>query len=384
MMVAVPTKFNSQFLLQDCPKDICHSINISICSNSWMTCKSNRTVQTSCSSENYCSNVVEKVRYIIYHNGSEGIKNIEVHLQLINASNSFNQEFEVLYKWIGLNQSLIFERSGNPGYIEGKPIFVGTQISNKTGDVEVKYVSFNKTYQYLTLPMADNSGMCSRVERYPIKFLENIKLKCSILVKSSNFTKSTCIKLQNRTFEALTKFMMFKEFDTINFDRQFVSKSGNVSDNSTESWAKIFFEKVPQNVITAQTMETEIKCSGLVTSVVFDIVHSLISKPGTSKNHVILGVGVTFSPEVDLKWSKCTGKNCQEVLQLDLLSFVSFHDVSRPTRYHIAGGPNLDISLPYDFFYPFLSHSKSSATKLNHEIIYSICIILYTVILRYL
>ena len=368
-IVALPTKFSSQFLLQNCPPNICHSINYSICTDSWKFCKKNKTVNGLCSG-NVCYNVAKKVRYIIYHNGSEGIKNIEVHFQLANVSNIFKQEFEVQYSWIGINQSLIFERSGNPGYIAGKPIFVGTEMSNKTGDIEVKYVVFNKTYQHLTLPIADKNGMCSEVERYPVRFLEDIKLKCSINVKSNNFSTSACIKLQNQTFESIVNFMMFKNFEKINFDRQFVSKSGNVSDNSTDSWAKIFFEKIPQNVITAQIIENEIQCSGLVTSVAFDIIHSLISKPGTNKNHVILGVGVTFSQEVDLKWSKCIGKNCQENLQLDLVSFVSFHDVSRPTRYHIAGGPNLDISLPYDFFYPFLSHSKSSASTISCKIIY--------------
>jgi tectonic-1/3 len=323
---------------------------------------------------------VKKIKYVIHHNGSDGIKDIDVHFQVANVSNIFKQEFEVHYKWANLNESLILERSGNPGYVAGKPIFIGIQILNKTNDMEVKYIAFNKTYKYLTLPIADKSGICNENERYTVKFLENIKLKCSIVVKSSNFSTSACIKLQNRTFEALTSFVMSKNIgEKINFDRQFISKSGNISDNNTESWTKIFFEKLPQNVITAQIMENEIQCSGLVTSVIFDIVHSLISKPGVNKNHVILGLGITFSQEVDLKWPKCFGKNCIDILQLDFVSFVSFHDISRPTRYYIAGGPNLDISLPYDFFYPFLSHSRSNGTTLNYKLIYHVCITLYLI-----
>ncbi|XP_016838374.1 tectonic-3 [Nasonia vitripennis] len=379
-IVALPLKFNSQFLLQNCPNNICRAINVSYCSDSWTHCKKNITVQSYCTEKSVCYNIVKKMRYMIYHNGSEGIQNIEVQIQLANISDSFKQEFEIFYKWIGLNQSLVFERSGNPGYIAGKPILIGTQTVNKTGDVEVKYVIFNKTHQHLTLPMADRTGMCSEVESYPVKFLEDLKLKCSIVVKSNNFSTSACIKLQNRTFESIVNFMMFKNFEKVNFERQFVSKSGNISDNGTESWAKIFFEKIPQNVITAQITENEVQCSGLVTSVVFDIVHSLISKPGTNKNHVILGVGITFSQEVDLKWPKCTGKNCQEVLQLDLVSYVAFHDVSRPTRYHIAGGPNLDISLPYDFFYPFLSHSNSIAPIQNCITIHHIFIMIFIIL----
>ncbi|XP_011497165.1 PREDICTED: tectonic-3-like [Ceratosolen solmsi marchali] len=368
-IIATPSKFNSQYIVQDCPKAVCQSINVFICSGSLIVCNANETVKTTCS-ENICYNAVKKIVYVIQHNGSEGIKSIDVHFRLANVSNSFKQEFEVRYKWINANESLIIERSGNPGYIAGKPIFVGTQLLNKTNDMEIKYIAFNKIYKYLTLPMAYKSGICSETERYPVKFLENIKLKCSIVVETSNFSTSTCVKLQNRTIEALTSFMTFKNFEQTNFDRQFVSKSGNISDNNTKSWTKIFFEKSPQNIISARITESEIQCSGLVTSVIFDIVHSLISKPGSDKNHVILGVQVAFSQGVDLKWPKCIGKNCTDILQLDVVSFVSFHDVSKPTRYHIAGGPNLDISLPYDFFYPFLSHSRSNGTTLKFKLIH--------------
>ncbi|XP_014210190.1 tectonic-3 [Copidosoma floridanum] len=360
-VVALPSKFNTQYLSQDCPNNVCRSTNVFYCSESFKLCKTNMTFKGFCR-ENVCNNVVKKVRYTFYHSGSDGIQHIEAHVHLANVSADFKQDFQVLYKWFGLNNSFIFERSGNPGYIEGKPIFVGTQMENKTDDTVVKYIVFNTTHPHLTLPMADRNGVCNEVKRYSVKFLENVKLKCSITVKTSNFSTTTCIKLQNRTFETLVNFMMMKNFDKINLNRQFISKSGNATDSNIDSWAKMFFEKIPQNVITAQIINNEIQCSGLVTSVAFDIVHSLISKPGTNNNHVILGIGVTFSQEVDLKWTKCTSynsKNCIDTLQLDLVNYASFHDVSKPTRYYIAGGPNLDISLPYDFFYPFLSQSKS-------------------------
>lgn len=366
-----------QYLIKDCPENVCRPVNIFYCSESWTICK-NVTVKGFCS-DNFCYNVVKRVRYIIYHNGSDGIKNIDVQFQLSNVTKSFKQEFEVSYKWFGLNQSLIFERSGNPGYVVGKPIFIGTEVNNSTEE-DSSYIAFNKTHPHLTLPIADKSGMCSEVERYSVGFLEDIKLKCSIEVKVKNFSHSACVKLQNRTFETLIDFMEFNNFEKEDFDRQFVSKFGNVSDNSTSNWTKIFFGEIPQNIITALTIDDEIHCSGLVTSVLFNVVHSLITKPGAKNNHVILGAGVTFSKGVELKWPKCVGKNCEETLRLELVSFVSFHDVSRPARYLIATGPNIDISLPYDFFYPFLSRSKSDAPELNHSI--KFYIILY-IILNY-
>ncbi|KAJ8682994.1 hypothetical protein QAD02_018786 [Eretmocerus hayati] len=360
-VLASPSKFNSQYLLQDCPKSVCLSVNMSICSESWTKCQNNKTVRSLCG-ENSCYNVVKKVRYIIYHNGSEGLKNIEVYLQLTNVSSTFKQEFEVNYKWSGLNQSKVFERSGNPGYSPGKYIFVGDEVVNKTSDTEIRSVLLNTSHPYLTLPSTDKSGVCKKIDRYPIRFLEDTKLKCSISIETTNFSTSDCIKLHNRTYEML---MGAQNFADINFDK-YVSRSGNVSNNHTDFWVRIY-GKIPQNVISSKIVENEIHCSGLVTSVVFNIVHSRITKPGVKKNHMIVGVGITFSQSTDLKWPKCTGKNCRDVLQVNIVSFVSFHDVSKPVRYHIAGGPNLDISLPYDFFYPFISHHSKSVGSISYQ-----------------
>lgn len=330
-----------------------------------MLCKNNLTIRGFCS-DVFCYNVAKRIRYIIYHNGSDGIKNIDVQFQLANVTKSFKQEFEVSFKWFSLNQSLILERSGNPGYIAGKPIFIGTEINNSTG--EASYVFFNRSRQHLTLPMADKSGKCSEVKRHSVGFLEDIKLKCSIEIKLKNFSRSACVMLQNRTYETLIDFMMLNNFDKDDLDRQFISKFGNVSENNTNSWTKILFDEIPQNILTAQTNDDQIQCSGLVTTIMFNVVHGLIMKPGSKNNHVILGVGVTFSQGVDLKWSKCVGKNCEETLRSELVTFVSFHDVSRPARYLIAGGPNLDISLPYDFYFPFVKHSRSGAVELRNSI----------------
>lgn len=368
-IVALPMKFNQQYLSQDCPTDTCRVLNVFYCNDFFESCKTtNVTIKGTCIGE-ACVNVVKKIRYIIYHVGNDGIKNINVYIQLTNVTGNFKQEFQIFYKWYESNDNNTFERSGNPGYIEGKPIFVGTMITNKIEEAIVKNVIFNKSNPYFTLPMANEIGYCDDINRYTIKFLEDVKLKCRVAVETSNFSTTTCIKLQNRTFETLINFMSSKDFDKINLNKQYVSKSGNVTNNETEDWAKMFFEKIPQNVITAQTTNNELRCSGLVNSVAFDVVHSLISKPGTNNNYNILGIGVTFSQDVDLKWTKCFLKNCTDELILDLISYVSFHDVSKPTRYHIAGGPNLDISLPYDFFYPFVSQSKGSTFLLSKEIV---------------
>lgn len=346
---------------------MCRSINTYFCSESWLLCKTNITVRGYCS-DVFCYNVAKRVRYIIYHSGSDGIKNIDVQFQLANVSKSFKQEFEVIFKWFGLNQSLVLERSGNPGYIAGKPVIIGTELNNSTDDGTGGYVIFNQTHHYLTLPIADKSGKCSEVERYSVEFLEDIKLKCSVEVKVKNFSTTACIKLQNRTFETLINFMIINEFEKEDFERQYISKHGNFSDNGTSSWTKIFFNEIPQYIITAQSTEDEIMCSGLVTSVLFNIVHSLITKPDSKNNHAILGVGVKFSRTVDVKWPKCVGKNCEEVLSLDLVSFVSFHDVSKPTKYILAGGPNLDISLPYDFFFPFMNNPQLNASASSRSV----------------
>lgn len=294
-----------------------------------------------------------------------------------NVSQQFYQSFEVSYEWNDRNEKTIFDRSGNPGYIRGKPLIIGTIKTNKSNNVEFHYVSFNKTKSFLTLPLGQQNRECSQINRYIVAFGEDIKVKCSLTLNTTNFTTTTCIELHNKTLH----FLMEDTLLNVTQADQYlihISKLGNFTNNDTSTWVKILLDRVPQHVITGQILNGWIRCSGLVTSIKYDILYSVLSKPESLTNYDILGVGVTFSEETDLSWPKCINKNCTDVLQIDITSFVTFHDVSKPSRYYFAGGPNLDLTLPYDFFYPFLSNGDIRI-KPSISLIYIVGIVSYAI-----
>ena len=287
-----------------------------------------------------------------------GISDVKVYFKEANVSDKFYQKFEIIYEWVNDDKVKIFKRSGNPGYNLGNPIFVGTSVTNRSYNVETKNMVLNKENIYLTLPMSKEGGECSEVERYVVNFGENVKLKCKLKFKTKYFSSSTCRELQNRTFELLlTKYLL--NFTDIASNKMQISKSGSIPNNNTSNWVEVLFNRLPVNLVKGKIVEDKILCSGLTTSMRIDIVHSILSSPEFVDNHVILGAGITFANSTDISWPKCKTVNCIDNLDMEIVSYVSFHDASRPARIYFASGPNLDISLPYDFFYPFLSNSNT-------------------------
>lgn len=311
------------------------------------------------------------LKYIISHNGSVGVRSVDAYFNMGNVSHAFYQYFEVQYDWVDLNKTKAFARSGNPGYVTGKPIIVGASRANGSDEI-----LFNRTDGFLTLPMAERSGECDRIDRHIVAFGEDIKLRCSVKLPTKNFTSLSCAKLQNLTMHFLIKESLL---NTTQHRDAYVSKLGNFTSKNTADWSRIVFDRIPQNIVTARTIGKRILCSGLITSVHLDILYSILPKPKTVTSYKILGLGVTFGKEEDISWPKCTSKNCTNVLYIDILSYVNFHDISEPSKYYFVGGPNLDITLPYDFFYPFLNSGSTKMNVSNMPVVLIICIVLHRI-----
>lgn len=370
-IVVSPHLLNETYIQLDqiCPKNVCLTLNSYYCKHYWKTC-SNNIILGSCSNGT-CYNIVTGVKYLIVHNGSMGINNIDVYFNIGNVSQNFYQQFIVTYEWAELDKEKSFSLSGNPGYIIGKPLIIGTLKINKTNNIETKYINFNKTDSFLTLPIATKTGECNKINRYALAFGENIKLKCSVSVHTNNFSTASCIELQNLIMHFLLKDTLFN-VTQINQYNIYVAKLGNFSNNDTTNWTKILLDRMPQNIIVGSFINNRLYCSDLITSIHLNILYSALTKPETLKNYKIIGISITFSTGSNISWSKCTSEKCIDVLKIDVVSYVTFHDISKPSKYYFVGGPNLDITLPYDFFYPFLNNSTCIKSSLLINIILSI------------
>ncbi|KAL6252148.1 hypothetical protein P5V15_015127 [Pogonomyrmex californicus] len=343
--------FNNTFTTkQTCRDNTCLPIRTHYCLKSFSVC--NRTRVSGFCMNSTCTNIVKGLKYIIGHNGSAGIHSIDAYFNIGNAFYAFYQYFEIEYYWIDSNKTKVFARSGNPGYMMGKPIIIGISHANASNDI-----LFNRTNGFLTLPLAGKNGECDKINRHTIIFGEDIRLACSVKLFIENFTTTSCAELQNLTMRLLLKDFFLNMNQYYN---SYVSKLGNFSSKNVDDWLQIVFDRIPRNIVTAHTIGKQILCSGLITSMHLNILYSILSKPKTSlTNYEILSVGITFNTEEDVSWPKCTLRNCTDILHINVISYVNFYDISKPFTYHFAGGSNLDITLPYDFFYPFLNGSKN-------------------------
>lgn len=359
---------------------LCAPIESNYCLETWNNCKKNQTNSTLCTNGK-CINAIKSVRYVIKHNGTMGITDIQLYFHEANVTEKFYQKFEVIFEWANDNENKSFKRSGNPGYIAGNPIFIGTLMTNNSINIGLKNINFDKNDKYLTLPIAKAEGKCDESNKYTVNFGENIKLKCKLNLKPKYFSSSTCAELQNKIFHLLLKKSLHNLTD-ISGNKLYISKSGNIFDRNSSNWVEIFINQIPKSMANGRIYEEKIWCSGLTTAMRIDVVHSILSKPEFIDNHVILGVGITFANSTVITWPKCKTINCIDNLDVDIINYVSFHDASKPSKIYFASGPNLDISLPYDFFYPFLSNSKATIHSNNFYIIYLLITIIKYEIIR--
>ncbi|XP_008555137.1 tectonic-1 isoform X2 [Microplitis demolitor] len=347
---------------QSCPKNICIPIETTYCLKAWSMCNTTSQLKPSCANGT-CNNIVKQIRYTITHNGTMGIKSIKLYIVLGNFSDNYYQHFEVKYEWAGFYDDDIIYTSGNPGYITSKPIVIGTLMKSTSKNIVTEFIFLNKTNYQLTVPLGDNiNNYCSEENRYTIKFNEDLKSKCLISFETNNLTVDTCNEIHKKIIAMYFKETLINVTSIENY-KLYASKSGNVTNNNVTNWNQILLNKLPQQVITGQKINDKISCWNLISSIHIDILYSSLPKPDDdTPYHKIVGVAITLD-ERNITLSKCLTINCTNIIDHEINSFVKFYDVSIPDSYYFAGGPNLDISLPYDFFYPFMS--GSSSYKLN-------------------
>ncbi|KAK6623633.1 hypothetical protein RUM43_009485 [Polyplax serrata] len=271
-----------------------------------------------------CQNSVSKIQYHIWHNGSEGIKKFEAFVWLRSGfedlEGNFLQTTEVKFFWepSGLKT---FSRSGNPGYLTGKPILSARKVfmdNGTTGKMATMVVSV-KGLNVLGSEM----GICSSEKRIPINFRENSHSSCSLKLSKDNFGKEKCIELQ----KYILKLLIGEEVANITNDEyfnKFAAVFGNPKLEDTNDWVQVLIDLVPLTSIQVNFKfgYNTLVCRNIITDLIIDIAYS--------------NVGSYQNPQSKI---------------LDLTES-AINDFAKPL--------SLDIKLPHDFFYPFFSASSGS------------------------
>ncbi|KAF6111813.1 tectonic family member 3 [Phyllostomus discolor] len=200
--------------------------------------------------------------------------------------------------------SLPAPRSGNPGYIFGKPLLA------LTGDVS----------HSMTLLQSQGDGTCS-VRRPEVQFGVNAMSGCRLRLK-----KMGCSHLQQETYQTLHGRPR----------PEHVAIFGNADPAQKGEWTRI----LSRNCSVSATHC--VSCCAIPVSLEIQVLWAYIGLQSNPQAHVS---GARFLYQCQsIKDSKVT-----EVALTTIVTFVDITQKPEPPR----GQPRIDWKLPFDFFFPF-------------------------------
>ena len=257
-----------------------------------------------------CRNSLEAVTLRIGFNGTEGIRFVLADL-LYTAKTSGPVRFEMTFHSLAdrpVNQPLRM-KSGNPGYLKGKPIVAAKLNSSSAEGTFKSLLLFPRTTK-------------SRLIRFGEDSYQTVKMD-GVVVKNRTEWCSNWRKL------------VLDSFWGPEFDEMRLGAFGNVELNET-GWLPI------------EIQHSDLECLGSVINSDLVIIYTKSGSYDQPQNK-LLGAGLQLRSQED-------GPYCMEATKcsLQLSQTVSFVLTDSPTVTVLPQPPRWKIQLPRDFFYPFL------------------------------
>ncbi|XP_045710180.1 tectonic-3 [Phyllostomus hastatus] len=269
---------------------------------------------------NTCQNVVSQVTYEIETNGTFGIQKVSVGFGQANLTvepgASLQQHFIIRFRASqSTAASLRAPRSGNPGYIVGKPFLA------LTGDVS----------HSMTLLQSQGDGTCS-VRRHEVQFGVNAMSGCKLRLK-----KMGCRHLQQEMYQTLHGRPR----------PEHVAIFGNADPAQKGEWTRI----LSRNCSVSATHCAS--CCVIPVSLEIQVLWAYVGLQSNPQAHVS---GTRFLYQ-------CQSIKDSKVTEVPLTTIVTFVDITQkpePPR----GQPRIDWKLPFDFFFPFkVAFSKGAHSQ---------------------
>ncbi|XP_070288716.1 tectonic-3 isoform X1 [Myotis yumanensis] len=269
---------------------------------------------------NTCQNAVSQVIYEIETNGTFGIQKVSVSFGQTNLTvepgASLQQQFIIRFRAFQSTATpLPGPRSGNPGYIAGKPLLA------LTGDIS----------HSVTLLQSQGDGTCS-VRRHKVQFGVNAMSGCKLRLK-----KVDCNHLQQEMYQTLHGRPR----------PEHVAIFGNADPAQKAEWTPI----LSRNCSVSATGCTS--CCIIPVSLEIQVLWAYIGLQSNPQAHVS---GARFLYQ-------CQSIKDPQVTEMSLTTTVTFVDITQkpePPR----GQPRTDWKLPFDFFFPFkVAFSKGANSQ---------------------
>ncbi|XP_045600338.2 tectonic-1 [Procambarus clarkii] len=303
-----------------------------------------------------CENVALSIHYIFLHNGTEGIFQVQAKVYLTNVANTmtyYKQSFHVKYIWASVKDETAFKRSGHPGYIIGKPILLGKLVDNVTEEGEMKEAIYLDTNprQWLTVLAPGKEGKCN--SRSQVTFGIEMRTGCIVQVKQDDLKR--CKVLQNYFIDLLLGPILRDP------SKLRIGTFGDSSINNAADWIPILIPEEPRSGPFSSHVFGKRKCSDIILSLHIEIAYSLqgaLANPQAKVVGIVLHYGEPQSIDFSCASLVCQNAQMKNSIQVvELISSVSFVEVTLPPQPAYSKPPALDAKLPYNFFYPFLPSS---------------------------
>ncbi|XP_033638805.1 tectonic-1-like [Asterias rubens] len=291
-----------------------------------------------------CDNVVLEVAYTITQNGSGLIETADVQLVLgsiLPGVLLFNQKFSTAF--VKMGESGTFPRSGNPGYVVGKPLLAGNLVRQVVDGITRSSIELSSDpNNWLTVIKSNAIGTCETNPdiRTPVTFGEDMRSGCMIRVTYSD-TADSCSVIQSAALNALNGVM-----------REYVATFGNSDVENVGDWVPIIVE----DIVGGPSSTIEGTCNNMVMGVHIEVIYANVGSLANPQPK-ILGVRYNYAESRTLRY-KCSGAFCQTgpdtlLQQFEVVSSVSFIDASTGPAVILAEDPGFEDKLANDFFYPF-------------------------------
>ena len=134
-------------------------------------------------------------------------------------------------------------------------------------------------------------------------------------------------------------------------------------------WLPIMLSNLPSDAFSNDVKSDGKSSPGVCENMILSLhIKIAFAKVGSFANpqSKIMGVSYQFGNSQDVTY-QCIGfgacKNPSKTQRIEISSSVKFTDVTLPALDFYAEYPVIEARLPHDFFYPFLTSSKSSGTK---------------------
>jgi len=329
---------------------------------------------------NVCENVLESIRFNVVLDGSGGISSVKAVVRIRDkvpyAGTSevwMTQMFDATFLNVQ-NEGKVtavaraeIQRSGNPGYVTGKPILAGLSTADASGTTVIEQL-----LDGLTLPnMADSKGFCrvcpsgsgsawpsscttdpggserfDERERVQVLFNEDIRLGCQLSLTRSQLA-SFCAA------GSLHPFLRYP--DSLRLGIWGNSDPSNYLDWVPNNPNQQQLADSPGNPSTSQAWDPRGNCSNVVNSLNFEI---LTADEGSLRNpqQKIIGARVVYGQSM---WMAQEFDDSKPNLYT-ITATVSFLKIANGGAVEVMPPvPSVLPVLPNDIFYPFTGAASS-------------------------